>query len=50
MRVICIILAASWVFISCSTKEVVDHNQLGGKPPYYDGRDNFVEPNPHKFK
>ena len=26
------------------------HNQLGGKPPYYDGRDNFVEPNPHELK
>ena len=47
MKGICIILAAAWFFISCSTKTDFDPNQLGGKPPYYEGRDNFIEPNPH---
>ena len=46
MKATCIILAATWIFISCSA----DHNQLGGKAPYYDGRDNFIEPNPHDKK
>tara|TARA_B100000686_G_C16191796_1_gene666213 strand:+ start:219 stop:389 length:171 start_codon:yes stop_codon:yes gene_type:complete len=44
MKAFCLTLATVWVFISCSKKT---DNQIGGKPPYYDGRDNFVEPNPH---
>ena len=51
IKAIGIILAGALAFfISFSIKTKFDSNQLGGKPPYYEGRDNFVEPNPHVGK